>query len=173
MLKRTTLGIISLIAVPSGCGLGYTHVSDEKMILRFNDNEAVFDALRNMGLQDVDFRLISPRMVTRLVPGSPSDGTNGGMDPNRFAEYMRLFEQLGLEDGIIRSDQSVWFGAEARSWRNGSVTKGYVYSTGKIGPLVPDLDSFVPQPTSESRRPRFLVFRILKPNWYLYKSSDG
>jgi hypothetical protein len=42
-----------------------------------------------------------------------------------------------------------------------------------LGPLVSDLDAFVPQPTSESRRPGFLVFRIIKPNWYLYKLSDG
>lgn len=172
MLYRSVLVLVSLYVVVCGCA--YTHVSDTTMVENFNRNEATFVKLRDIALADTDFQLISPRFVNG--PGASPMSANqphGGMDPQKFDEYMRLFAALGLEDGIWRSDHQVTFRVEARSWRNGSVTKGYVYSPTEIGPLVPDLDSFVPQPTAESWRPRFCVFRIIKPYWYLYKLSDG
>jgi hypothetical protein len=175
MPSRSIFIAVSLIAILCGCG--FKHVSDATLIENFNRNEDTFNRLRDTALADADFQLISPRLVTaRGVRPMSSDPPHAGMDPQRFAEYVRLFAALGLEDGILRSDQSVWFRVEAPSWRNGSVTKGYVYwpaEPAELGPLVPDLDSFVPQPTAESWRPRFFVLRVIKPNWYLYKLSDG
>jgi hypothetical protein len=169
---RLTLLVICWLSI--SCGT-YTHISDEMLIRNFSNNEPAFIKLREMAASDTSFTLISPRLVTSstyVAPGATKTD-HGGMSKEKYAEYTELFKSLGLADGVLRNGQSVWFSAEARSWANGSVTKGYVYSTTELAPLVSDLDSYIPQPTPTSRRPGFLVFKIIKSNWYLYKRSDG
>jgi hypothetical protein len=85
-LMRTILRIVFLPAALCCWDCGYTHVSDDELTQRFNRNETIFNALRDMAAWDAGFVLISPRMVTTSGAGSPSDGANSGMDPQRLAE---------------------------------------------------------------------------------------
>jgi len=151
------------------------HVPDQKLIDNFRANEAIFNQLKDMASVDSNFTQISPRWVTASGSSSPQarDKPLSGMDSERYSEYLNLFKILSLDGGVIRNAETVWFKAEVASEWNGGITKGYVYSSYEQGPLVADLDTYVPAPNTESRRPRFLVFRALKSHWYLYELSDG
>jgi hypothetical protein len=169
------MGILAL-SIAVCCACGAVHLQDGRLIENFNTHEMAFEQLRAMAESDAGFVLISPRRVTaasRSTPRKAGEDERREMNPERYSEYMRRFKELGLDNGIIRDEQSVWFRAEVPSFSNGAVTKGYVYSLGELTPLVADLDGYVPEPTPDSRRPRFLVFKLLKPHWYLYKLSNG
>jgi hypothetical protein len=94
-----------------------------------------------------------------------------GLSAERYARYLTAFDRLGLANGVARTETGVVFEAERESLLNGEVTKGYLYSNSEPRPLVSDLDSYVPAPTPDSPRPRFIAFRRLKGNWYLFKAS--
>jgi len=165
---------LSLCVVLPSCG--YRHISDTRLIEGFMAHERDFDRLREMATADTAYAVVSPKRVTLSESGLQQSQTGVAsipIPPPRYSEYTRLFRQLALEDGIIRDERTVWFAVEARSWSNGSVTKGYVYSLDELGPVVNDLDAYVPAQTHDSRRPRFLVFRPFRPHWYLYELSDG
>ena len=176
MVHMTFFKILLLQATLYCCCCGFVHISDATMIANLDRNAGSFAELRGRVISDTQFTSISARGVASPFTSSTAamiqDG-RGEMTTERYAEYIRLFELLGLQNGVTRSGGSVWFHAEARSWSNGSVTKGYVYSPEELTPLVPDLDSFVPEPTPTAKGLGFTVFRMIKPHWYLYKISDG
>lgn len=94
------------------------------------------------------------------------------LSAERYKKYLMLFDQLGLAEGVARSDRGIWFDAESPSYFNGDTAKGYIYARSDPGMVVGDLDSYVPAPTVNARRPGFIVFKHVSGNWYLYKSSN-
>jgi hypothetical protein len=170
MWVRTT--VLVCLSLAGGCG----HPSDKVLAENFRKNEALFDKLLHMLLVDAQLTTVRRNLVrsgTTTLESPPSGLDRVGLSAERYAEYLNLFDQLGLRDGVGRGDHGeVWFNAEHPSLFNWGPTKGYVYSASELTPLVPDLDSYSPQSTVESRRPPFLVYRALKTHWHLYKNSD-
>lgn len=67
---------------------------------------------------------------------------------------------------------STWFHAELPSILNGDSTKGYVYSPGTLSPVAEELDHYLPVPTSLDKYGGYVVFKAIKPHWFLYKRRN-
>jgi hypothetical protein len=164
-------GLAFLLAVAC-CGCG--NISDKALQANFVRHEAIFEELRNMIVADAPITMVRRHLIRAgnvTIYSPPQDLERVGLSAKRYARYIQLFDQLGLAEGVSRSDYNVWFAAESPSMLSGGVTKGYIYSLSEKTPLVPELDAYVPAPTAGARRPGFLVFKQLKPNWYIYRDS--
>ena len=158
------------LAVFCSCG----HVSDRSLENNFSRHEATFEQLRDMFASDSEFTMIRRNLIRArgVTLRSPPNGIEDvGMSLKRYEQYLRLFDIIGLDEGVDRDGAVMWFGVESPSFFKGDVQKGYIFSPSVPSPLVPDLDSYVPQPTANASRPRFLVFKFLKSHWYLFKNS--
>ena len=93
----------------------------------------------------------------------PRDIETVGLSQERYAEYLQLFDRLGLGVGVARG-WGTWFEAQGPSFAIGATRKGYIYSDSDLTPLLADLDS-VPR---SLRIEGSVVFRRLKEHWYLW-----
>ncbi len=153
-----------LMVFSSGCG----HIPDRSLRNTFSEHESAFNELRDMFASDANFRRISRSLIAKdalMVSSSPSDLDRIGLTPATFARYLKLFDMLGLEDGVGRSERGIWFHTERPSLINGDSRKGFIYSTLELQPRVNYLDSYTPM---RDRR-RGVVFSPIKPHWYLFK----
>lgn len=175
-LNRNDNRVISLaivygsLAVSCSCG----HISDTSLENNFRRHEATFEQLRDMFVSDSEFTMIRRNLIRAagVTLRSPPNGVEDvKMSPKRYEQYLKLFDIIGLDEGVDRDGAVMWFVVERPSFFNGDVQKGYIFSASAPSPLVPHLDSYVPQPTADSSRPRFLVFKFLKAHWYLFKIS--
>jgi hypothetical protein len=155
-----------LIVFSSSCG---GHISDSSLRNTFGKHEAAFNELRDMFASDKKFRHIARDLIATdavmVSSSSPSDLNRVGLAPARFAQYLKLFDMLGLENGIGRSEYGIWFHTETPSFGNGDSSKGFIYSTLELQPIVTNLDAYVPM---RDRR-RGVSFSPIKPHWYLFK----
>lgn len=107
-----------------------------------------------------------------LTTGSLTDINRVGLTRERYAEYLKMFKELGLKGGITRDAtklDKIIFRAEKPSFFNGLSEKGYSYSAGDLGPCLDNLNSYVPPQSALNRPEGYIVFERVGPHWYLYK----
>jgi hypothetical protein len=157
------------LCVLVGCG----NVSDRSLMRNFAAHEATFTELRGMFEADAELAQVWRDLVRGggMLRKPPEHLDDIGLSTERYSEYVKRFDILGLAVGVGRGDNgAIFFDAERPSIFNVGSTKGYVYSLEAPAPLVEDLDAYQPVPTAESRRPPYLAFRTLKEHWYLFKN---
>lgn len=159
------------VAVLSGCRVP----SQRGMTLDFARHEAEFEKLRTMFAEDTRLTAVGRNWVrsgTIALVSPPEKIERVGLTRERYDRYVKIFDALGIEAGVSRDEKGgIWFETTRPSLFNGDTREGYVYSPSPLTPLVIDLESYVPPATDDSPRPRFLVFKVLKGNWYLFKNS--
>jgi hypothetical protein len=137
----------------------------------FTQNEAEFEKLKSMVVSDVTFRLISRTQVHKeglrwVDPRTPGALGKVGISEARYAEYLKIFNDLGLDEILQDSGPTFYLRAVNPAFARGDHWKGYAYSPLGFGPLEDDLDSYA------SQSPHWWVFSHLKGNWYLYKRQS-
>src|SRR5207247_863156 len=91
-----------------------------------------------------------------------------GMTKKRWSDYMRLMNVLTIT-GVSKSDSNrVSFKIDPESMFNGGRTKGIAYSVVSLKPLVTSLDGYKPTPDVLDDHGSFVVYKELRPHWYLY-----
>ena len=145
-----------------------SRTSDDAMIANFWRREAESRRVVNLAEEDLAFTRIAPTFVHAVpVPGAPASAPRPELPAERWAEYRRLIEATGAQDGIVRYDTSVWFLYWAVGLATRGRTKGYFYSTTPVEPVVASLHD-IPFPV-ESLKP---VYRRITDNWYLFYEWD-
>jgi hypothetical protein len=129
--------------------------SDAKLTSSFDKNSGDFSQLVIMSNLDNNAEGIG---LVSTQPRAP------GISEQRWEEYQRLFNKLGIRDGIgHRPDfpSVVFLYAECRGSAITRDCKGYAYSEKPPEPIVDNLNKLTPG----------VVFKLLSHNWYLFR--DG
>jgi hypothetical protein len=167
------VGLVTLI-------LSSSHSSDRVLTERFLEQEADFNHLANMAIEDSRVRIIGSSFVGLKGGDSlfttyldedkpwPRSESEFGFTHERWDEYRRLFKKVGV--GLSREDKipgAIFFRASmdfALFYEADNVIteKGYVYSPKPIyHSLTDSLDHLeIDCPAT--------VFKKLSDNWYLY-----
>ena len=101
-------------------------------------------------------------METFNYPQTPS-----GFTVERWNDYRKLFKLLRLEMGIeFWNRDAVWLHATSLGIVVSGSTKGYVWSTRSLEPLVSSLDPPLP---AEGELPGddYIAYRAIDESWYL------
>lgn len=145
-------------------------VSDEQLEKTFRANQAEFNRLVAMSIEDRHVTTIAPS-YTRLDTSSRWPREEIGFSQQRWDEYRALFKKLGIPKGIGRHDSSpsspVYFHAEARGPVTTGSYKGYVYSEKPLAPLLNSLDE-LPDEVVDHKAGHALAYKALAKNWYLF-----
>jgi hypothetical protein len=172
---RMTLRRRSICAAPFFFFAGCAGPTDRSLAVGFTKHQGNLEELRRMFSADAQLQAVTRGFVRggTITVKLPIEETEAvGLNRERYRRYVELLTNAELEQGLFRGKgDAIWFGASSPSLLNGGATKGYVYSTTPLEPLVPNLDVFRPPPNLVSRRPRFLAFATLREHWYLYKST--
>ncbi len=155
---------IPLLIGAAGCG---GHPSDEKLASVFRQHRGAFERLVQMSDEDRNVVRIAPTF-TRLVNdwSWPRPAARLGISVDRWQQYLNLFKETGLEEGLERSENSdaVWLIASARGLLNRGSSKGYVHRTVPPALVVYDsADGKQPQLSSND-----VGFKALGENWYIF-----
>ena len=154
----------------AACG----HPSDEQMSRMLRERQPDFDRLLKMFEDDPQEMFIRPYVILGnnhlcdIPRTGPSEAMlqQVGLSRARWNEYSRLFDILGLEGGVVRNGDRIFFAVEDAGWFNKFTVKGVVYSSLPIEPVVPDLTAQY----ARNERPRGggTFYKRVARNWYLF-----
>jgi hypothetical protein len=119
-------------------------------------HKAAFEELAAMCQHDTGMRRISKDFT------APPVGTQGSIDSGRYQRYIRLFEQLHIQGGMLRRDDGpVLLLADVSGRPGHSMAHGYAYvSEGEPSPLVQDVEAAKSRPRST------VVYKRITRHWY-------
>jgi hypothetical protein len=167
------LAVISLLILGRFWSLGKSNVidsSDESLIVRFHQHESEFNELIKMSKVDSRVVRIADTFTWLDSDASwPRPDSQIGFSSDRWNQYRRIFEALGLQQGLLRTldTDTVYLIVSTEGNVTSGSSKGYAYSEKPLSPLSASLDRIPPE-----LRDRTQVFRKLKENWYLYYQSN-
>ena len=123
------------------------------------------------------------KTVTRIGPDFTWIAGDGkwprdslGFSPKRWEQYKSVFHTLGLEEGILRSDDEpgqLVIVAKARGLCTGGNSEGYVYSD--IPPPLTSQnlgDALFKEAGAKSAQHYAVVYQRLDDKWYLFYRAD-
>ena len=145
------------------------HPSDAKLISNFAEHEDTFQKLVRMSNQDSQVIWVA-RDFTRLETnwGWPRPDSELGFSRQRWNEYRKLFNQLGLESGLDRESSSngaaIYLVACSKGMTMRGSSKGYVYSEQPLTNVVASLDSEARLPANTKHG---AMYKPIKEHWYL------
>lgn len=131
----------------------YPHRPDAEMISNFNEHRQEFELIRTMAETDKEVSRIDENWT---------DPEN--LDPNKIAEYRRLFAVIGTPRGISKYQERVELIASSLGWVASGSAKGYTYATNKPtnGYFADSLDD----PEVLTSQARYI--KHIDGNWYLF-----
>jgi hypothetical protein len=143
--------------------------TDAELRERFAQLRTDFEKLVTMAQEENELIRIAPDFTwTRSSMGRPRPDSELGFSLERWNEYRRIFQILGLEAGILRPwDQpnAIYLIAQTKGLSIGGSCKGYGYSEVPLEPICSlDQDK---GPTETG-----ICFKPLGGNWYLYLEWD-
>jgi len=110
---------------------------------------------------------LADRELGRVAPDftRPDDPRTVGVSLERLGEYRKLFNTLGLSNGIegYKEKDLIYFRASAQGLAVSGSGKGYAFAVVRPAVVVHNLDNY----RSEDSR-SFTAFRHIEGNWYLY-----
>jgi hypothetical protein len=174
-LQRGVLTIIvALWLLFSGCSVGYSHTSDEKLERNFLEHESEFEALLRDVRSDPKITTLQPDLLiydnrrVEVVASNPSaiDGT--GLSRSRWNSYVQTFHDLGLAGGLLRDRHHIEFRVDKGSVRNGDSHKGYEYDQDRPSHVRSSLDSYRVADADRDEFGNWIARKHIKGNWYLY-----
>ena len=148
-----------------GCG---THTSDTRLITFFYHHEASFERLVTMADEDRNLHAITrDSVMIKSGKGDWAVMSPHAISVTRWEEYQKLFKELNLPVGIVKSGQDVDFRIDNYSMLNGDSSKGFYYSPeSPPGACTTELSACA---SKQRIGPAGLtVNRMIKPRWYLY-----
>ncbi len=171
---RLTLSLLILLLVAGvACdpfNLDSPHPSDDTLIANFQKHEADFDKLVAMSNEDSKVIRIAYDF-TRLENNwqCPRPDSELGFSKQRWDEYRRLFDELGLKSGLSRESDGtgpvVFLTAFSKGMVNRGSSKGYAHSDHDLKPVFASLDQ---DPVNIRNGQRHgVAYRQIKPQWYL------
>jgi hypothetical protein len=146
------------------------HPSDAALVRRFEDHEDAFNRLVKMSNEDSQVIRVAYDF-TRLETNWawPRADSKLGFTRQRWAEYRKLFNKLGLVTGLDRESSSngaaIYLVASAKGMTMRGSSKGYVYSEQQITNVVESLDREALQPANSKHG---AVYKPIRGHWYLY-----
>jgi len=147
-------------------GSATSHLSDAEMEGVFRQHEEDFGRLVGMSRMDAKVIRIAPTF-TWLDDNArwPRPESELGFSRERWDEYRRLFDELGLKEGLAKDVEgdAVYLIAYSQGLGTGGSGKGYVYSPKELSPLYDSLDN-IPPASSGGKH----VYKKLKESWYLF-----
>jgi len=145
-------------------------VTDAQLSERFAQRRADFEKLIVMAQADDLLVRIAPDFTwTTTSMAWPRPDSQLGFTLERWNAYRRLFQNLGLEAGIMRpSDHpnAIYLIAQTKGLVTGGSSKGYAYSDTPLEPLCQSLDQ------GKARTQSRICFKPLNGKWYLYLEWD-
>jgi len=146
------------------------HLPDEALIKRFYRYEKDFETLAQMAAEDSKVTRIA-NDFTWLENNAawPRPGSELGFSRERWENYRRLFNKLGIKGGISRKGhpETIFLLSSTTGLATGGDEKGYAYCGHEPTPLVDSLDSIPIEVKSLQQ-----VYKRVKGNWYLYYVWD-
>jgi hypothetical protein len=149
------VGALVFIAGISGISLPSAH-ADDAMIAHFQANRVPLDRLLQMANEDANLARIGPDIVEepRFMRVALPDA--------RWNEYRQLFRQAGVQ-GIIRQGGDIRFEYWTAPLMTAFSSKGFAYRVDEPDATVESLDRINWDPKVST------VYRVIEPNWYLYR----
>jgi hypothetical protein len=171
---------VILVSSSSCCCFGIRRTGDSTLERNFARNEPRFDRLvadfnSDAGLGMVDDGGV--RCGGTLFDSTPADLSalaQRGFTADRLAYYRRQLKMLGVER-ILRGDgDTVELPVDESSFLSNGIYKGYWHSTSPpVGHEKANLDRYQPSKEDLGRFGGYLLYKPIKPNWYLYLYIDG
>jgi len=167
------LTVICLLILGRFWSFGKSNVidsSDESLVLRFDQHQTQFNELIEMA--KIDSRVVRIADAFTWLDNDvswPRPDSQIGFSSDRWNQYRRIFDALGLKHGLARTldTGTVYLIVSTEGNVTSGSSKGYAYSDKSLSPLSESLDRIPPE-----LRNRTQVFRKLKENWYLYYESN-
>ena len=148
---------------------GHKHPSDAALIRNFEQHEGSFERLVQMSDENPQVIRIAydfTRLETNWAWPRPE--AELGFSKQRWAEYRKLFNTLGLASGLDRVSSSngaaIYLMASARGMTMRGSSKGYLFSKTPITNMVESLDREAEVPAKSKHG---ALYRPIKGNWYL------
>jgi hypothetical protein len=144
--------------------------SDAKLESNLKKNAAVFSKLVQMSNEDTNVIRIAFNF-TRLETNWawPRPESQPGFSTERWRAYRKLFPQAGLESGLDRDSNSngaaIFLTAASKGMTFRGSSKGYVYSTGPLSPIVESLDGLESQPAASKHG---TIYKKVHDHWHLF-----
>jgi hypothetical protein len=166
---------ITLLFFLTSCGSG--GLSPDSVIEDlFYKHQMEFEQLKAMASQDSFISLSEQSFVSKagyfvFRDREPTENELGGIAKERWSKYLTLMKSAGIGQILKGKGDSVTFKINRESLVNGDRSKGITYSVVPLAPLKPSLDGFRPSPNMVDSHGGFVVYRELKPHWYLYLAS--
>jgi hypothetical protein len=144
--------------------------SDAHLSKRFAEHRKEFEQLVAMAKADKKVIRIAPDFTfTTKSAAWPRPISELGFTSQRWDEYRRLFQTLGLEAGILRPPDhrdDVYFLVQTKGLVTGGSVKGYAYSDTALQPRCESLDR------PEAIRDTQICFKPLGGKWYVYLEQN-
>src|SRR5260370_21678120 len=173
-MRLTLLLAVICLLFPGGlwsCGKGNVKdSSDESLVRRFNQHQTEFSELIEMS--KIDSRVVRIEHAFTWLDNDvswPRPDSQIGFSSDRWNQYRRIFDALGLKQGLLRTldTDTVYLIVSTEGNVTSGSSKGYAYSEKPLSPLSESLDRIPPALRNSTQ-----VFRKLKENWYLYYQSN-
>jgi len=146
--------------------------SDAALMFLFAQHRDEFQTLVKMANEDIHLIRITPSFTT-LDDDNEWPRQNIGIPQKRWAEYKRLFSRVRT-DGITKpldSPQRVEFPINEAGMAPAGSSKGLVYSSTPLTPVLPSLDVRPPDRYSDDKG-HTRVYRQIEDHWYIYFYFD-
>ena len=147
--------------------------TDAELGQRLAEHRNDFEQLVAMAKADKQLtRIASDFTWTTNNLAWPRPESELGFSVERWNEYRRLFQTLGLEGGVLRPwdhPDAVYLIVQGKGLVTAGSTKGYAYSD---TPLEPRFDSLDNREVHKARDETETCFKSLDGTWYLYLEQD-
>lgn len=179
MYQRGKFKVTLLLPLLLFCCIGCTaasHPSDAEMVKVLRNRRDSFDQLVRMAREDVRIWRITSDSFDVFTDSEMREtraGTSQDLNGERLKEYRRLFNELNLDGGLLKSSvpsgDVIFFVASVR--QNGLLhgdEKGYAYADGDLSPT----ENLLDDKYTDKRGNPMPLFRSVDSNWYLYYQND-
>lgn len=167
--RTAVVGVLSL-SILCAVGLAVIHStrrSDAGLEAHLLKHRRDFERLAEMANEDVHLQRIAPDF-TWLDDSVAWPRENVGISDLRWDEYRRLFRRVRAPQGIVKNPDppSVYFPIVSEGLVPAGWTKGLVYSSANLTPVLESLDKRPPDRYWE--RSHVLVYKKIEDHWYIY-----
>ena len=142
--------------------------SDATVMSLFAQHRGEFQTLVKMANEDTHLIRIAPGF-TSLDDNNEWPRQNIGISEERWAEYKRLFTRVGT-DGVVKPTNfppRVEFPIGEAGMAPAGSSKGLVYSSAPLTPVLRSLDARPPDQYSDDKG-HTRVYRQIEDHWYIY-----
>lgn len=161
MTTRHACALLLAYAV-SVCGCNVDDCSSLENHLRasFEEKRVALEMLRKMSEEDKSVIRIAPAFTRLETDWSwPRSGEKLGFTEARWNEYLRLFSEAGLPEGLERGSNSIMFMTKACGLGISGKSFGYAFIPQKPAATFKTFDDL---------RGRGVGYVPIRENWYLY-----